>query len=114
MNKFSTYLAAGMITVAGAGLAATPVLAAGPTNPTTEQQAMPTDTIHATHAHKHGDRMARVEKVQQALNSNGASLRVDGMWGPKTTAALKDYQKAHNLKVTGHMDKATRGQLLKA
>jgi peptidoglycan hydrolase-like protein with peptidoglycan-binding domain len=117
MNKFNSLLAAGLISVASAGIAVTPVFAAGgPPNPTTEQQAMPTDRIngaaHATTPAKHADRMARVEHVQQALNNNGASLTVDGKWGPKTKSAVMDFQKAHNLKANGRLDKATRAQLL--
>jgi peptidoglycan hydrolase-like protein with peptidoglycan-binding domain len=49
----------------------------------------------------------RVAKVQMALNNNGAQLEVDGKMGPKTMAALKSYQSAHNLKATGRMDPAT-------
>jgi peptidoglycan hydrolase-like protein with peptidoglycan-binding domain len=116
MNKLNSFLAAGLFSVASAGIAVTPVFAAGGApNPTTEQQAMPTDRINgATHATKHAGRAAHVERVQQALNKNGASLAVDGKWGPKTKAAVMDYQKAHNLKATGRLDKATRTQLLKA
>lgn len=49
----------------------------------------------------------KVAKVQMALNAAGATLTVDGKWGPKTSAALKSYQAAHKLKATGRMDKAT-------
>lgn len=48
-----------------------------------------------------------VAKIQMALNANGAQLQVDGKWGPKTSAALKSYQSAHNLKPTGKPDGAT-------
>jgi peptidoglycan hydrolase-like protein with peptidoglycan-binding domain len=49
----------------------------------------------------------RIAKVQTALNSNGAQLEVDGKMGPKTVAALKSYQSAHNLKASGRADAAT-------
>ena len=48
-----------------------------------------------------------VSSVQTALNSNGAQLAVDGRMGPKTAAALRSYQRAHHLHVTGHPDRAT-------
>jgi peptidoglycan hydrolase-like protein with peptidoglycan-binding domain len=48
-----------------------------------------------------------IQNVQTALNSNGANLTVDGHMGPKTAAALRAYQKQHNLKVTGQPDQAT-------
>jgi peptidoglycan DL-endopeptidase CwlO len=64
----------------------------------------------AMHAGTHTD---HVTKLQTALNNNGATLTVDGKMGPKTTAALKTYQQAHNLKVTGRPDKETRDALMK-
>ena len=53
----------------------------------------------------------RVKTIQTALNNNGEQLNVDGKLGPKTVAALKDFQQKHGLKVTGHADKATMSQL---
>jgi len=109
MNKLNSFLAAGLIALAGTGLAAMPVMAAD-TMPA-PQTTMPS---HPTVKHVRADKTARIEKIKQALNGNGAALKVDGKWGPKTTAALKDFQKAHGLKATGHLNKSTRTQLLKA
>jgi peptidoglycan hydrolase-like protein with peptidoglycan-binding domain len=67
--------------------------------------AAPTKATHAS------ARSARVEQLQNALNSNGATLTVDGKMGSKTKAALMDFQKAHGLKVTGRPDKETRDAL---
>jgi peptidoglycan hydrolase-like protein with peptidoglycan-binding domain len=53
----------------------------------------------------------RVAVVQEALNSVGANLRIDGIWGPATEAALKHYQQQHGLQMTGELDQATRTQL---
>src|SRR4051794_26549677 len=55
-------------------------------------------------------RMSRqqfIQYVQILLDSNGASLTADGRMGPKTVAALHQFQKEHNLKVTGQPDQAT-------
>jgi peptidoglycan DL-endopeptidase CwlO len=52
-------------------------------------------------------RKQRVEKLQSALNANGAKLTVDGKMGPRTHAVLLDFQKAHNLKATGRPDRET-------
>ena len=52
-----------------------------------------------------------VKSAQLALNKEGANLSVDGKAGPNTHAAIAAYQKAHGLKVTGHLDKATRAAL---
>ncbi len=50
---------------------------------------------------------AHVKAVQKALDKSGAKLKVDGLMGKKTEAALRAYQKKHSLKVTGTADKAT-------
>jgi len=52
-----------------------------------------------------------VKSAQVALDKEGANLSADGKAGPKTHAAIAAYQKAHGLKVTGHLDKQTRSAL---
>ncbi len=42
-----------------------------------------------------------VKKLQEKLNSKGYSLQVDGKFGTKTQAAVKDYQKKQGLSVDG-------------
>jgi D-alanyl-D-alanine carboxypeptidase/Putative peptidoglycan binding domain len=48
-------------------------------------------------------RSERVRWVQQRLNAKGASpqLAVDGVWGPRTDQALRDFQKRSRLAVDG-------------
>lgn len=41
------------------------------------------------------------KQIQQLLNKAGAHLVVDGIIGPKTAAAIKSFQKSHNLTVDG-------------
>jgi peptidoglycan hydrolase-like protein with peptidoglycan-binding domain len=48
-----------------------------------------------------------IEHIQIGLARSGADVAIDGIWGPKTTQALRSFQKAHNLKVTGYPDRAT-------
>ncbi|MBU6415642.1 MAG: peptidoglycan-binding protein [Xanthomonadaceae bacterium] len=48
-----------------------------------------------------------VESFQRALVRDGAKISVDGTCGMKTTDALRAFQKAHGLKVTGMVDLAT-------
>ena len=72
--------------------------------------------MKAAHPHTGAHAMThsqRVERVQTALNANGAQLAVDGKMGPKTRAALEAFQKAHGLKVTGRVDKETIAALRK-
>jgi peptidoglycan DL-endopeptidase CwlO len=53
----------------------------------------------------------RIEELQAALQSNGAQLATDGVWGPKTVAALREFQKEKRLKVTGQLDRQTAKEL---
>jgi len=48
-----------------------------------------------------------VEEIQKALVAKGYPLKVDGINGPKTMAAVKDFQTKSNLKPTGYLDKVT-------
>lgn len=52
-----------------------------------------------------------VKKLQEKLNSKGYSLDVDGQFGAKTQAAVRDYQKKNNLSVDGIVGNATWGSL---
>ncbi len=52
-----------------------------------------------------------VADVQQALVDNGATLVVDGEFGSLTEAAVRDFQTARGLPVTGRVDQATADAL---
>ena len=53
-----------------------------------------------------------VESVQRALAEAGHDPgAIDGVMGPRTTAALKAYQQHHGLEATGQLDEATRAKL---
>jgi len=60
-----------------------------------------------------GERGRRVHDLQERLNALGAHLAVDGIFGPKTLAAVRAFQQAHGLKVDGlvgpHTTAALRG-----
>lgn len=47
------------------------------------------------------DRGQGVRWVQRRLNEKGARLTVDGVWGPATDAALRDFQKKARLEIDG-------------
>jgi peptidoglycan hydrolase-like protein with peptidoglycan-binding domain len=53
----------------------------------------------------------QVMAMQEALNKSGAKLTVDGVMGRKTRVALRGFQKANGLKVSGRLDKATKAKL---
>lgn len=58
-------------------------------------------------AHKHRAPSAHVKAIQDALDKSGANLKIDGLMGKNTRAALKKFQSGHGIKATGTADKAT-------
>lgn len=52
-----------------------------------------------------------VKRIQEALNGKGYSLTVDGIWGDKTDAAIRDYQGKNGLSVDGIYGKNTHASL---
>jgi len=52
-----------------------------------------------------------VRRAQVALNAQGYSLAVDGVHGPNTESAIRDYQAKHGLTENGSLDDATRQRL---
>lgn len=55
--------------------------------------------------------LAKRKEIQTALNSHGASLKVDGRLGKQSREALKKFQSESGLKATGQSDKATLAKL---
>src|SRR5699024_5459525 len=53
-----------------------------------------------------------VRELQRRLNDHGAGLAVDGSFGPLTLAAVKHYQRSHDLLVDGIVGPITWGSLL--
>ncbi|MGH9378775.1 MAG: peptidoglycan-binding domain-containing protein [Terriglobia bacterium] len=57
-------------------------------------------------------RRQNVKQVQESLRDKGYySGKVDGLLGPQTRKAIRQYQKAENLRVTGRLDAKTAGKL---
>jgi peptidoglycan hydrolase-like protein with peptidoglycan-binding domain len=82
--------------------------AAPATNPapaTTAAGTAKPETSHHMLSRKH------IEAIQAALDNNGEKVDVDGRWGPKTVAAVKDFQQHHGLPASGRADKTTIAQL---
>ncbi|MBR5572136.1 MAG: peptidoglycan-binding protein [Oscillospiraceae bacterium] len=55
-----------------------------------------------------------VRELQEALNRHGYGLAVDGVFGDKTKAAVRDYQAQNGLKKDGVVGEETWGSLLSA
>ena len=59
----------------------------------------------------YGSSGAYVRQLQSALNKYGYGLDVDGGFGPKTQAAVRDYQTQNHLRVDGVVGNETWGSL---
>ena len=59
----------------------------------------------------YGSQGDEVKKLQEALNSQGYGLSVDGIYGAKTQAAVQDYQSKNGLSVDGIAGVNTQGKL---
>jgi hypothetical protein len=58
-----------------------------------------------------GDRGSEVLALQQRLNTRGASIDEDGIFGTGTRAAVMEFQAAHSLRPDGVVDQRTRSAL---
>lgn len=65
----------------------------------------------ATTLYRKGSSGDEVKKIQTALNESGYNLAVDGKYGSKTAAAVKDYQSKNNLATDGVVGANTWGKL---
>lgn len=62
---------------------------------------------------RYGSTGSDVKELQTLLNEEGYNLSVDGIWGGKTDAAVRSYQKKNNLAVDGIVGTNTWGSLYK-
>lgn len=49
----------------------------------------------------------QVRSVQENLNDRGYRVAADGVWGPQTARAVRNFQYDNNLQATGRMDNET-------
>lgn len=54
-----------------------------------------------------GSRGSSVETAQRALNSHGSHIDVDGRYGRRTAAAVREFQRDHHLHVDGVIGRET-------
>jgi len=67
-----------------------------------------------THDFSYHDRGNDVKQLQIRLKQGGffpADIDPNGVFGPATLRAVEDYQRAHNLPITGYVGTMTRGAL---
>lgn len=53
----------------------------------------------------------RIENVQSKLQQEGYTVSADGIWGPQTISALRDFQRENDLSVTGSLNNETLAAL---
>ena len=83
----------------------------GAVEKTKEKSADVKDSIKNKISGKNGS--DDVRQAQQALADQGISPGpIDGKMGPQTKAALSEFQKKENLKVTGRLDHETKNKLV--
>ncbi len=109
MTRVATYALIGLLAapvVAGPALGAT---IEKKTTTTTERRVVPDGrTATGTHA-------LSVRQVQQDLRAAGYYRGpIDGRMGPRTSQALKDFQHAKGLQITGRLDSRTERALMAA
>jgi peptidoglycan hydrolase-like protein with peptidoglycan-binding domain len=85
---------------------------------TMKSDTMKSDSMKSDMSKSRGTRGARggdreqVRAVQQALKDKGHDPgNVDGVMGPKTRSALRDFQKKEGIKDTGQLDQDTMSKL---
>jgi peptidoglycan hydrolase-like protein with peptidoglycan-binding domain len=93
--------------------AGTPGTATGETGKTDATGgAMKTDADKGKRAARGGGNREQVRAAQQALKDKGLyDAEVDGVMGPKTREAIREFQKKENLKETGRLDAETLAKL---
>jgi len=84
----------------------------------TPSQPAPTPSMKRTASHRHathgGKMMGKqeVKSAQDALKAKGYDPGAsDGAMGPRTRAAVRNFQKAEGLRATGRLDADTRTKL---
>ena len=117
-----TAVALALVLALGLSVTATPVFAARGTPAKCDKTAgSKAEKVAATKAEKvkkeasaeDADREADpVKAAQRALQAQGYHIGdADGCLGPKTRTAIRSFQKAHALTVTGRLDTVTMNQL---
>ncbi len=78
------------------------------TNAVTTQKSIDIKTVQI----REGSRGQVVKSMQALLNVYGANIKADGIFGPKSTVALKTYQTSHNLTADGICGEKTWNKLI--
>jgi hypothetical protein len=106
LDMISPDLKAGWDRFAGAGSTTAPGTVGAP-----QEQFRPGPRLgevkNGTAELSRGHSGAGVFQVQDQLRRSGEKVAVDGLYGPKTEQAVKDFQSKHGLEPSGVVDQAT-------
>jgi peptidoglycan hydrolase-like protein with peptidoglycan-binding domain len=94
----------GLLVAGGPAVASPSAMAAAPTAIPLTSSKCPSDITE-------GEDNGCVTELQDLLNKNGASLTVDGDFGPATLSAVESYQSSHGLSVDGIVGPMTKDEL---
>jgi peptidoglycan hydrolase-like protein with peptidoglycan-binding domain len=95
------------------GALSLPSLGWGETSDLTADVAEEDDRLAKKHHKRTSGGGETVRQAQEQLKTAGFDPGpADGHMGPKTRAALRDYQAAHSLPKTGKLDRATQRSLM--
>lgn len=73
-----------------------------------QQDGMPSGEMTNTAIGQQGSlEPSEIKEAQEALKDKGYSVDVDGVFGEKTAAAVKEFQKDNNIEATGILDELT-------
>ena len=100
--------------VRSAGFAASTLLIAGAIAWTSDALSQPASTSNATNRATASERLseAAVRRLQHSLMQGGYAIdATDGVWGPKTQAAVREFQRVKGLPSTGMPDDRTLAAL---
>lgn len=76
-------------------------------DPVAEPSSCPDYQDNFSLPYKYCDSGSDVSKIQEALNSLGYSVDVDGYFGPGTRSAVKSFQSSEGLRSTGQVNQKT-------
>lgn len=79
--------------------------------PAAPEAAAPSVVLNTTEKLRWGSRGGNVADLQSGLNQNGARIAEDGVFGARTHAAVKDFQRSNGLQVDGVVGPETRSAL---
>lgn len=75
------------------------------------QQQSPSYSQQAAAGNSQQHDADKVRKVQKQLSEKGHDVSADGIWGPQTEQALKDFQQAQGIEASGELNEQTLSAL---